>query len=75
METIGEHGREGLPRGIPAEELRIMLGMSPEFCSRYASNSGLTDSTVRWPFLFSRPLMGTKPKSPHDIRRKRVEHP
>jgi hypothetical protein len=59
---MGELGRKGLPRAIPAEELQIMLGTSGAFCSWDASNSTVSQLMDRWPFLFSHPLMGTKKK-------------
>jgi hypothetical protein len=43
MGTLGELGRKGVPRALPAEELQRTLGSSPVFCS----------------FLFSHPLLGT----------------
>jgi hypothetical protein len=58
MRAMGELGREGLPRAIPSGELQAMIGISAEFCSWDASNSTVRDVTVRWPFLFSQPLMG-----------------
>jgi hypothetical protein len=60
---MGELGRKGLPRAIPAEELQKMLGSSGAFCSWDASNAPVTQLMDRWPFLFSHPLMGTKKKS------------
>jgi hypothetical protein len=60
---MGELGRKGLPRAIPAEELQIMLGNSRAFCSWNDSNSTVSDLLVRWPFLFSYPLMGTSGKA------------
>ena len=60
--AMGELGRKGLPRAIPAEELQIMLGTSGAFCSWDASNSTVSQLMDRWPFLFSHPLMGTKKK-------------
>jgi hypothetical protein len=62
MLAMGELGRKGLPRAIPAEELQIMLGTSAAFCSWDASNSTVNQLMDRWPFLFSHPLMGTKKK-------------
>jgi hypothetical protein len=62
MRAMGELGREGLPRVIPAEELQIMLGTSSAFCSWDASNSMVTELMARWPFLYSQPLMGTNRK-------------
>ena len=59
MGAMGELGRKDLPRAIPAAELQIMLGPSQAFCSWDASNSAVSDLTVRWPFLFSQPLLGT----------------
>jgi hypothetical protein len=62
MCAIGELGRKGLPRAIPAEELETMLGTSGAFCSWDASNSTVSELMARWPFLFSQPLMGTNKK-------------
>ena len=62
MSAIGELGREGLPRAIPAEELQTMLGTSEAFCSWDASNPTVSELIARWPFLFSHPLMDTNPK-------------
>jgi hypothetical protein len=59
---MGELGRKGLPRAIPAGELQTMLRANPAFCSWDASNSTVNDLTTRWPFLFSRPLMGANKK-------------
>src|SRR5271170_855745 len=56
MYAIGELGRKGLPRAIPAEELQVTLGASDAFCSWTASNSNPTEITARWPYLFSHPL-------------------
>lgn len=55
---MGELGRKGLPRAIRAEELQIMLGASPVFCSWDASNSTISELMDSWPFLFSHPLLG-----------------
>ncbi len=63
MRAIGEIGREGLPRTIPADELQVMIGASAEFCSWNASNSQVSDLTAGWPYLFSYPLMGTGKKA------------
>ncbi len=63
MRAMGELGREGLPRAIPADKLEAMIGISAEFCSWDASNSIVKDLTTRWPFLFSHPLMGTTEKA------------
>jgi len=62
MPVIGELGRKGLPRAIPADELQTLLGASQAFCSWNASNSMVSEFMVRWPFLFSHPLMGTSKK-------------
>lgn len=62
MHAKEEPGRKGLPRPIPAEELQIMLGTSEAFCSWDASNSMVSESMDRWPYLFSHPLMGTNKK-------------
>jgi hypothetical protein len=62
MYAIGELGRKGLPRPIPAEELQTIIGPSQAFCSWDASNSPVSDLIARWPFLFSHPLMGTNKK-------------
>jgi len=59
MLVIGELGRQGLPRAIPADELEMMLGPSAAFCSWDTSNSRLRELVAGWPFLFSHPLMGT----------------
>jgi len=59
MPAMGELGREGLPRAIPAEELEKMLGTSEAFCSWDASNSTVSELMDRWPYLFSHPLTGT----------------
>jgi hypothetical protein len=64
MRAMGEHDRKGLPRAIPAEELQTMLGTSGTFCSWDASNPTVGELMARWPFLFSRPLMGTNKKAP-----------
>jgi hypothetical protein len=58
MRAMGELGRKGLPRAIPAEELQIMLGTSQAFFSWDASNSTVSELMAHWPFLFSHPLMG-----------------
>jgi hypothetical protein len=63
MGVIVEFGREGVPHAISAEELLRTLGSSDAFCSWDASNSTVSDLTTRWPFLFSRPLLGTNEKS------------
>ena len=62
MRAIREFGRKGLPRAIPAEELQKTLGNSRAFCSWDASNSTVGDLVTRWPFLFSRPLLGANKK-------------
>jgi hypothetical protein len=62
MHAISELDRKGLPRAIAAEELQIMLGTSRVFCSWDASSSRVSEFMARWPFLFSRPLMGTNKK-------------
>jgi len=62
MPVIGELGRKGRPRSIPAEELQTILGAGQAFCSWNASNSMVSEFMVRWPFLFSHPLMGTSKK-------------
>jgi len=36
---MGQFGRKGLPRAIPAEELQTMLGNSRALCSRHAVTS------------------------------------
>jgi hypothetical protein len=59
MHVMGELDREGLPRPIAVEELRLLLGSGSAFCSWEASNSTVSDLTTGWPFLFSYPLMGT----------------
>ena len=58
----GEPGPKGLPVAIPADELQKMLGASDMFCSWDASHSMRSKLTARWPFLFSRPLLGTNKK-------------
>jgi hypothetical protein len=63
MRVIGELGRKGVPRAIPAEELQRTLGSSPMFCSWNVSNSKVSDLTTGWPFLFSHPLLGTNKKT------------
>jgi hypothetical protein len=65
MRAMDELGRKGLPRAIPAEELQIMIGTSSAFCSWDALYSTVSDVTMRWPFLFSQPLMGTNKKPAH----------
>jgi hypothetical protein len=55
MRAMGELGRKGLPRAIPAKELQIMIGTSRAFCSWDASNSTVSELMDRWPFLFSHP--------------------
>jgi hypothetical protein len=62
---MAELGRKGVPRAISAEELQRTLGSSPAFCSWDASNSAVSDSKTRWPFLFSDPLLGTNKKPAH----------
>lgn len=66
MRAMGELGDEGLPRAIPAEDLQILLGASDAFCSWDATHFKIIESMARWPFLFSYPLMGTRPTSPRD---------
>jgi hypothetical protein len=63
MHAMGELGRKGLPRAIPAKELQMMLGDSSGFCSWNASNSTVNDLTAGWPYLFSFPLTGTDRKA------------
>jgi hypothetical protein len=58
MREMTDPRREGLPTAIPAEELQKMLGVNATFGSWDSENSTLSDSVTRWPFLFSRPLMG-----------------
>lgn len=65
MAVIGQLGRTGVPRAIPAEELQRTLGSSPVFCSWNLSNSTVSDLTTRWPFLFSHPLLGTNKTPAH----------
>jgi hypothetical protein len=62
MLAMGELDRKGVPRAIPASELQTMLGTSRAFCSWEASNSTISESMDRWPFLCSPPLLGTKKK-------------
>jgi hypothetical protein len=62
MLAMGELGRKGLPRAISAEELQLTLGASEAFCSWDATNSTVRELMARWPFLFSRPLMGADKK-------------
>ena len=62
MHAMGELGRKGVPRAIPAEELQKMLGASQAFCSWNALYSTVRELLARWPFLFSHPLMGTNKK-------------
>jgi len=62
MGEMGQLGNKGLPRPIPAEERQVMLGTSEAFCSWDASNSTVSELMDRWPYLFSRPLMGTNKK-------------
>jgi hypothetical protein len=59
MRAMSEPGREGLPRAIPAEELQTMLGTGGAYCSWDASNLAVSELMARWPFLFSRPLLGS----------------
>ena len=59
MSTTGEFDHNGLPDAIPAEKLQTMLGDSQAFCSWDASNPTTCELMARWPFLFSRPLLGT----------------
>jgi hypothetical protein len=65
MGMIGELGRKGVPRAIPAEELQRTLGSSPVFCSWNVSNSKVSDLTTGWPFLFSHPLLGANKTPAH----------
>ncbi len=65
MDARGELSRKELPRAIPARELQRMLGTSQAFCSWDASNSTVSDLIARWPFLFSRPLIGANRKPKH----------
>jgi hypothetical protein len=65
MAVIGELGRKGVPRAIPAAELQRTLGSNPVFCSWNVSNSKISDLTTGWPFLFSHPLLGTNNKPAH----------
>ena len=67
MRSKSESDRNGLPGAIPADELQIMLGSSQAFCSWDASNPPINELMARWPFLFSRPLMGTNKKPTIDI--------
>ena len=62
MRVVGELGDDGLPRAIPAEELKKMLETSWAFCSWNASNSTASELLTRWPFLYSGPLTGTNKK-------------
>ena len=62
---MSEPDRKELPRAIRAEELQKMLGTSVVSCSWDAPNSTVSDLMARWPFLFSRPLMGTNKKTTH----------
>lgn len=62
MRAMGELGRKGLPRAIPARELQTILGDSRTFCSWDASNSTVSELVARWPFLFSHPQMATNKK-------------
>jgi hypothetical protein len=62
MVVIGELGRKGVPRAIPAEELQATLGSSPAFCAWNVSNSKVSDLTTGWPFLFSHPVLGSNKK-------------
>jgi hypothetical protein len=50
---MGQFGRKGLPRAIPAEELQTMLGNSRALCSRHAVTSATCELITRWRFLFS----------------------
>jgi hypothetical protein len=50
---MGQFGRNGLPRAIPAKELQTMLGNSRALSSRRAVTSATRDLITRWPFLFS----------------------
>jgi hypothetical protein len=62
MGVMGELGRRGVPRAIPAEELQRMLGTRQAFCSWDASNSIISELIAGWPFLFSHPLTGKNKK-------------
>jgi hypothetical protein len=53
MRVLGEVNPQGLPRPIPADELRLMLGPNETFCSWDASISKVSEEMARWPFLFS----------------------
>jgi hypothetical protein len=66
MVSIGECGHKGRPRAIPVEglphtippdQLQIMLGADPAFCSWNISSSAVSDLTTGWPFLFAKPLL------------------
>jgi hypothetical protein len=52
MHVPSELVPKGLPRPIPADELQAMLGPNQAFCSWDASISKVSESMVRWPFLF-----------------------
>jgi hypothetical protein len=60
MRAMGNFSRHGLPRPIPATDLLTMVGASQTFCSPEALNSTVTDSTARWPFIFSHPRLANK---------------
>jgi hypothetical protein len=60
MRGVSKLGREGPPRSMTAEELQIMLGDSQAFCSWDATNSTVSESMDRWPYLFSHPLSAMK---------------
>jgi hypothetical protein len=66
MREIVELGLKDPPRAISAEELQTMLGTAEAFCSWDASSLTVSDLLARWPFLFSRPLLGTN-KEAHTI--------
>jgi hypothetical protein len=61
MRAMGKFSRHGLPRPIPATELQTIVGATQAFCSPEAMNSTVTDSTARWPFVFSHPLLSELP--------------
>jgi hypothetical protein len=64
MRVLGKLDSKGLPRAIPAEELQVMLGPNPAFCSWDASISKVSEEMARWPFLFSG-HQGHKSKKAH----------
>ena len=63
MRGMGELGGKGVPSAIPAEEPQAMIGISAEFCSSDASNSTVSDVTVRWPFFVFSTTHGHKQKA------------